>query len=210
MVECLDMSHRLETLSIDRSWSIDESGRYFTSGSSERPDAIFRPSMLQPIPEGVTTIEQYADAVDDLPGSWVLVLMQAGAASIGYWEDDELLAHKVFKRYVVRGKGKAQGSYLKTKGKSRYGSRLRLQNARSLLIDVNERLHEWWNEFGEPDRVLASCPVRTWPELWSVKPPPPFARDDVDRGIPLDVAVPSFDELKRVGRFALNARIETF
>ena len=45
------------------------------------------------------------------------------------WRDDELVAHKVVKKYVVRGRGRAQPLHLKTRGKSRYGSRLRLANA---------------------------------------------------------------------------------
>ena len=42
------------------------------------------------------------------------------------WRGEELVRHKVFKRYVVRGRGRAQPTHLKSKGKSRYGSRLRL------------------------------------------------------------------------------------
>ena len=146
----------------------------------------------------------------ELPGNLgleCLLLVQAGASAVGIWDDDELIRHKVIKKYVVRGKGRAQTLHLKTRGKSRYGSRLRLQNARAQLEETNQKLQDWWDELGEPERIVASCPVRTWPELFKAEPPPPFEKNDPRlRRAGLDVRIPSFEELLRVRSLLYRGR----
>ena len=130
-----------------------------------------------------------------------MLLVQAGRTAIGVWDDDELLAHKVITKYVVRGKGRAQPTHLETKGKSRYGSRLRLQNARRQLVEANEKLAEYWEERGPPRLVHYAAPVRTWPELFGVDPVPPFdQRDAMLCKIAFHAHAPSFEELQRVRR----------
>ena len=124
--------------------------------------------------------------------------MQAGAAALGVYVEDECKRHKVIRKYVVRGKGKAQASYLKTRGKSRYGSRLRLQNARRFFCEVSEKLVEWQEQFGRFDRIFYSCPVRLWSDYFQARMPPPFERSDERLlKIPLDLRVPSFREVER-------------
>jgi len=77
----------------------------------------------------------------------------------------------------VRGNGRAQATHLKTRGKSRYGSRLRLQNWRRLLSETNERLHDLWQQYGVPARVFWSAPVRVWADVLAADPLPPFVRE---------------------------------
>jgi hypothetical protein len=125
---------------------------------------------------------------------------------MGLWEGEALLAHKVIKKYVVRGKGKAQPTHLKTRGKSRYGSRLRLRNAQAQLVQTNEKLASWWAAHGAAEDVFVSCPKRTLPELFACSPPPPFPREALLR-IPLDVHVPDFQELKNVYRRMSRGRV---
>ncbi len=137
--------------------------------------------------ESVDAVIVRAEAV---PARELVLLVRAGSASLGLWVEGELHAHKVFKRYVVRGNGRAQPAYLKTKGKSRYGSRLRLQNAERLLDEVAERVGEWQADPGI-DAAFVSCPVRIWTEL----------RDRVDLTpirIPFHVHEPDHAELVRV------------
>ena len=135
--------------------------------------------------------------------------MRAGATALGLWRDDELLRHKVIKKYVVRGKGRAQPAHLKTKGKSRYGSRLRLQNARSQLVETNEKMIEWIRESGAFDVVLLSCPVRILADLSATEPPPPWVETaSPPIRIPFHVHTPSFDELQRVRRRLTRGSIE--
>ena len=148
------------------------------------------------------SLDEYLEALREPLGRHWLLLMQAGAAALGCWQDRELLHHKVIKKYVVRGKGRAQTTYAKTKGKSRYGSRLRLQNAQALLFEVKEKLHSWAPD--GVDQIYYSCPVRSWAEFFNTEPAPPFGKDGPLVKAPFDVKVPSFKELQRI-RWLLGA-----
>jgi hypothetical protein len=120
-----------------------------------------------------------------------------------------LLHHKASRRYVVRGHGKAQPLHRKTRGKSRYGARLRLQNWKRLLAETNARLRDYWRDFGAPERVFLAVPVRTLPELLAAEPAPPFARDDPRlQRVPMHVHRPDFAELQRVRRWLGSGRLE--
>lgn len=130
-------------------------------------------------------------------GREVVLLLRAGDAALGCWLRGELVTHKVFSRYVVRGNGKAQSKHLKTKGKSRYGSRLRLQNAARLLSEVNDRLNTWWTDLGGFDALYVACPERLWPDLLAAEPEPLFA-DLQPIKIPRHVHTPRHEELLRV------------
>jgi hypothetical protein len=153
--------------------------------------------VLRPAPgERIADFVARVDAADVLQ---VVLLVRAGAVALGAWQDGELIVHKALRKYVVRGNGRAQATHLKTRGKSRYGSRLRLQNWRALLAETNERLRDLWQQHGPPARVFWSAPVRVWADLHAAVPPPPFARDDPAlQRLPLHVHRPDFDELLRV------------
>lgn len=139
----------------------------------------------------------------------VVLLLQAGAMAVGYWEGDELLAHKAMRKYVVRGNGKAQPTHLKTRGKSRYGSRLRLQNWKRLLAATNERLVADWDRFGAPERIFYAAPVRVLGDLFDAEPAPPFARDAAElQRVPMHVHAPDFTELRRVRGWLRHGRLE--
>ena len=108
----------------------------------------------------------------------------------------------------MRGNGKAQATHLKTEGKSRYGSRLRLQNARRLLIETNELLCAWHVEFGAADWIFYSCPVRLWPSVFETTPAPPFEKDGPLVRIPRDVPRPTVDVLLRTYKSLQYGQIE--
>ena len=163
--------------------------------------------LLLPPPDPERDLWSYVEALPQEIGTSVIILLQAGAASCGYWDGEDLLHHKAQKRYVVRGAGKAQPTHLKTRGKSRYGSRLRLRNAARLLDETSEKLHDWWQEEGAPERVFYSCPVRTWPEFRASRPPPPFEDGPEPEKIPFDVHVPDHGELLRVRRLLSRGRV---
>jgi len=139
----------------------------------------------------------------------VVLLLQAGAMAIGYWDGDELVDHKAMRKYVVRGHGKAQPKHKRSRGKSRYGARLRLQNWQRLLVATNERLADCWERFGAPERIFHSVPVRGFVDLLEVDPPPPFRRDDARlQRVPMHVHRPDFAELKRVRGWLVHGRLE--
>jgi len=164
------------------------------------------PGVLAP-PSDTRGAGVFALALPEAPGLHALLLLRAGAAALGLWDDDELLAHKTITKYVVRGKGRAQPTHLKTRGKSRHGSRLRLRNAEALLVEVSERLGDWWAEFGPFDQLLYAAPVRQWSDLFHVKPAPPCERKGLPRRVGVDVREPRHEELLRVRRLLGRGRI---
>lgn len=166
------------------------------------------PPLVFPLEPGVDSIASYLDLVPGSPPRQTVILMQAGAVSLGIFEGGECVATKSYKRYVVRGKGRAQPTHLAKKGKSRYGSRLRLQNAQRLLVETNEKLGEWEARFGPSDQVFYSCPVRLWPSLFEARPAPPFERDGPLIRIPRDLGRPTTDILMRAYKALCYGRIE--
>ncbi len=186
----------------------DRRGLTFVAGA-----ARLRPPLLAPRVRAGEPIASYLERFAEVrPGDaerHLILLLRAGAAAIGYWEGDELLDHKALSAYVVRGNGKAQPTYLASRGKSRYGSRLRLQNWRRLLTTVSERLQRCVDQYGAPERIFTGMPVRLVAELWSAEPVPPFASDDerVQR-LPLHVFRPDFGELQRVRSWMATGALE--
>lgn len=165
------------------------------------PDGMARlaPPILAPRVHPGESIPDYMSRCDVSIGLHVVLLVRAAGVALGYWEGRELLHHKAIRKYVIRGRGKAQQTFLKTQGKSRYGSRLRLQNWRRLLAETNERLLQWWDEPGRPERVFVSVPVRVMADLCAAEPPPPFQKGDpMLVRIPMHVHRPDHAELLRV------------
>ncbi len=212
-----DLPERLAELRGETTLVLDAERREFIgSGVTLRlPPLLPLPPSLAPAPRAETMPERAArlqaaaalgsvDPIDAYLASvpavlprHVLLLMQAGAVSMGVFEGGAALATKSLKRYVVRGKGRAQPTYLASKGKSRYGSRLRLQNARELLEDTNAKLRGWWDEHGAPEALFISAPRRLLPDLFRAQTSPPFRADDPFVRVPLDVPVPTTDVLLR-------------
>lgn len=179
----------------------------WTDGDGER--LRIHPPLLAPIQDGHRHLADYVDDLPDELGGHLVMLMQAGASSLGWFHGGECRATKSFRRYVVRGKGRAQPTHLKSKGKSRYGSRLRLQNAEALLLETTERTQDWWDEFGPAESVLVNCPVRLWASLLESEPAPPFvAAGTPVMKIPKDLPKPTTELLERTYRFCCYGRFE--
>ncbi len=153
-------------------------------------------------------LTSYAARISEVPQPYIVILIQAGNSALGYFEDGELVHHKVIKKYMVRKKqGKAQITHLKTRGKSRAGSRVRLANTVAFFEEINEKIIEW-QKSESAHRILYSCPVRLWGLVFKSNVKTPFDRKDPRlRRIPLDVHIPNFEELGRVNRFALSGFI---
>ncbi|MEL6430982.1 MAG: hypothetical protein AAFZ87_10280 [Planctomycetota bacterium] len=142
----------------------------------------------------VCALRGYLEALpEELPLQW-MVLLQAGATALAVLDAGEPVVTKSFKRYVVRGNGRAQPTHLRVKGKSRYGARLRLQNAKRQLEETSERLRAFHAEFGAPRQVLYGAPKRLWADYAQSRPAPPFDGLELVR-IPFDLAVPTTEVL---------------
>ncbi len=188
---------------------IEHGRRWFEWRASSEMLYRIHPPLVAPIAPGHRDLGDYLDDVPEVLGAHLMVLMQAGASSLGWFEGGECRSTKSFRRYVVRGKGRAQPTHLKSKGKSRYGSRLRLQNAEALLEETVERMQDWWDEFGPAERVLVSCPVRLWASVLEMEPAPPFvAADTPVTKIPKDLPKPTSELLDRTYRFCCYGRVE--
>lgn len=183
----------------------DRRGLVFAGGV----DARLRVPLRAPRVVPGETLAAYAARVPAPPESHLVLLLQAGAMALGCWDGDELLDHKAQRRYVVRGHGRAQPLHAKTRGKSRYGSRLRLQNWRRLLAETNERLRLDFARHGPPARLFVAVPVRAFAELMATDPAPPFTADDPRlQRVPMHVHRPDHEELLRVHRWLGVGRLE--
>jgi hypothetical protein len=147
--------------------------------------------LVLPWPGHAASLERYRASLPDELGLQLIVLMQAGATSLGLFEGGQSLETKTIKKYVVRGTGRAQPTHLKSRGKSRYGSRLRLQNARSILLETNDYLRSWIGLYGKPEQLLYNCPLRLWSSLFEAAAKPPIPRNADWTRIPRDLPVPT-------------------
>jgi len=166
-----------------------------------------RMPLVVPLAKDCPSAQQYLQELPHELGRQCVILMQAGAVSIGLFEDGQAVHTKTIKKYVVRGSGRAQPTHLKTKGKSRYGSRLRLRNAQLLLQESAERLGDWWG-LGEPiEQVYVNAPQRLWAEFQGFDLPPALTQKDSLIRIPLDLPRPTTDLLLRTYRSMEYGRI---
>lgn len=129
-----------------------------------------------------------------------VVLIKAGQAVTGYFHQGILLDHKVFRAYMIRQKqGKSQIKYLKTKGKSRAGSRVRLGETIQFFEDINTRLNDYSSNY-PIDFWGISCAKTLWPFYFDSAIQPPFDQNQESLiAVPFHIAQASFDELKQVG-----------
>ncbi|WP_207430667.1 hypothetical protein [Sabulibacter ruber] len=134
--------------------------------------------------------------------NYVMLLIQAGSCAMGYFENGVNLDHKVYRSYMVRKKqGKSQIKYLKTKGKSRAGSRVRLGETAEFFENINGRLQEYFREH-EIHRIALSCSKTLFPFLFDSKTPTPFdKRDERIFRIPRHVHTPIYEVMMDTDRF---------
>lgn len=157
------------------------------------------------------TFNQFVKAVPEkFPQPYIVLLIRAGNSSLGYFEKGKNIKHKVIRKYMVRKKqGKSQLTYLKRKGKSRLGSRIRLAQAGKFFEEINELLIEW-NSIKKNNelKIFYSCPIRLWSYLFKTNPIPPFdKRDNRLIKIPFNVYKPNMKELKRINYILNNGVI---
>ena len=173
--------------------------------------AVFELRLPSPMPTILPeepSLASYLDRVKEEIPSYVLMLVQVGAAALGYFEEGEVVYHKAFKKYMKRQKrGKAQISYLNTRGKSKAGSRIRLANTVRFFEELNERLTEWEEDL-EPERIIYSITPQLWGLMFSSDPAPPFEKKDPRLiKVAAHVHVPDHAEMMRINNFILQGRL---
>ncbi|MEJ8756897.1 hypothetical protein WG947_07825 [Pontibacter sp. H259] len=139
---------------------------------------------------------------------YVILLIQSGNCAVGYFENGINLNHKVFRSYMVRKKqGKSQIKYLKTKGKSRAGSRVRLGETLEFFEHINERLQGYFQRH-EIHRVAISCSKTLLPYLYTSKVATPFDKHDPRLfKIPKHIHTPIYEVLLDANRFLLRGEL---
>ncbi|UJP67102.1 hypothetical protein IPZ59_14905 [Mongoliitalea daihaiensis] len=127
--------------------------------SEQETIAVVRYSIYQEFtPEGIFQAREFFNHV--------IVAVRAGLAGLVCYENQELVDHKVFRAYMVRKKqGKSQIKYLKTKGKSRAGSRVRLGETKEFFKQIAERLQDYEARM-RVDHVFLSCATTLIPYLF--------------------------------------------
>lgn len=144
----------------------------------------------------------------DKPVHYVILLVQSGSCAVGYFENGINLDHKVFRAYMVRKKrGVSQIKHLKTKGKSRAGSRVRLAETDEFFENINGRLQEYFTEH-QIDRIAMSVSKTLIPFLFDAKYEPPFdKRDDRIYKIPKHIHTPIYEVLLDTHKFLQNGEL---
>ena len=130
---------------------------------------------------------------------YCITLVRAGQAAVGYFHQGTLLDHKVFRAYLVRQKqGMSQFKYLKTKGKSRAGSRIRLEETELFFKDINQRLELYTKQYPLNFWGLG-CAKTMWPLLVDGEAKPPFTSKSPQLiELPYPFAKGSYEELQEL------------
>ena len=159
---------------------------------------LFLPWTMTWLPEGKFQI------LDDV--HYCLTLVRAGQAAVGYFHQGNLLDHKVFRGYLVRQKqGKSQFKYLKTKGKSRAGSRIRLEETLLFFNEINERLQVYAKQYPLNFWGLG-CAKTLWPLLFAGEITAPFTSKSSELiELPYPFSKGSYEELQE-----LELRLQQF
>ena len=159
---------------------------------------LFLPWTMTWLPEGKFQI------LDDV--HYCLTLVRAGQAAVGYFHQGNLLDHKVFRGYLVRQKqGKSQFKYLKTKGKSRAGSRIRLEETLLFFNEINERLQVYAKQYPLSFWGLG-CAKTLWPLLFDGEVTAPFTSKSSELiELPYPFSKGSYEELQE-----LELRLQQF
>lgn len=134
--------------------------------------------------------------------NYLLILVRSGLAAVGLVQNGELLHHKVFRAYMVRKKqGKSQVKYLKTKGKSRAGSRVRLGETMEFFQEIGERVNKHLLTY-PVDQIGLSISATLLPYFFNDNPYLKLdKRDSRIFRIPKHVGSPTLENLYSVKEF---------
>ncbi|UII19433.1 hypothetical protein [Fulvivirga ligni] len=108
----------------------------------------------------------------------IYLSIESGNAAICVMEGKENIYHTTFGAYMTRKKqGFSQIKYLNKKGKSRAGSRVRLNATTMFFENINATLTELFEDH-DFDRIALNCNNTLIPYLYNSKEPCPFDKKD--------------------------------
>lgn len=144
----------------------------------------------------ITLVENLYAAAEKAQSA-LFLLVQSGSAALGYSNNGELIHHKVIKKYMIRKKqGKAQLKHLNAKGKSRLGSRIRLQQADKFFNEIHEKIGEW-GVLADTQQIYFSYAKTLIPFIYETPDRPILKKDDPRLfKLPFDLEEPNFKTLQ--------------
>ncbi len=140
--------------------------------------------------------------------NFLIILIHSGEAALAYSEEDQIVEHKMVKAYMVRQKqGKSQIKHLKTKGKSKAGSRVRLAGTDHFFEEINQKIAEW-DEYFDIDKIAISCNKTLQPYFFN-RPDAALNKDD-DRlfKIPKHIQEANFDNLTSIHNYLISTELK--
>ena len=185
----------------------DKNHSLYSYKEQKKQNIIRLPLIWHAIPEIISN-KMNIESIKRCNKHYLIIMITTGQASIGIFKNKENFEHKVIRKYMVRKKqGKSQLKYLKTKGKSRAGSRVRLNNSLVFFEEINEYINKW-NEDYEICRILYFVP-KSLINLWfNSNKTPFFNKDDSNLiKIPYNLDTPTFELMKKVGKYAYDGEI---
>jgi hypothetical protein len=122
--------------------------------------------------------------------------IESGAAAISMMHGEQNVYHTTFGAYMTRKKqGFSQIKYLKKKGKSRAGSRVRLASTLEFFEKINATLTELLDNH-TIDRLALNCNTTLIPYLYQSKVKCPFEKNDQRLyKIPVHIPQSNFSQL---------------
>ncbi|MCJ8331312.1 MAG: hypothetical protein HRT89_20875 [Lentisphaeria bacterium] len=167
-------------------------------------------SQALPVP-GNMPDKDYLLSLPELQPNHFILLMESGAAALAQIKNNEIIRHKVIKAYMNRKKqGKSQLNYLKTKGKSRAGSRLRIRKSIEFFEEINQKIIDWGGP-EDAERICYKASIQLWPYLFKSDIAASFEKDDPRLiKIPLNTKSPSYNELIRVHKYIQYCHIDVY
>lgn len=116
--------------------------------------------------------------IESMESNCVYLSIEAGNAALILNKGKETLFHTTFSAYMTRKKqGFSQIKYLKKKGKSRAGSRIRLAESQEFFEKINQKLIDLF-ELHQIDRIGLNCSKTLLPFLYQSNVLPPFEKKD--------------------------------
>jgi hypothetical protein len=178
-----------------------EKHRLIISEDTHQVPVLFRLPITLPPPDQLFLQEKK-------PVNYIILLIQSGNCAMGYFENGINLDHKVFRSYMVRKKqGTSQVKHLKTKGKSRAGSRVRLGETVEFFENINERLQDYFAAH-QVHRIALSCSKILIPYLFNSKVATPFdKRDERIFKIPKHIHTPIYEVMMETHKFLLKGEL---
>ncbi|MEQ8472813.1 MAG: hypothetical protein RIC35_16595 [Marinoscillum sp.] len=185
-----DLAEFLELLSASDFQGIYDHGKHLISLESPEGGGI---GYIR-LPLHVLLSEQLEILSEEAVALYLTV--ESGYAAICVMEGEENVYHTTFSAYMTRKKqGFSQIKYLKKKGKSRAGSRVRLAATVEFFEKINQTVSELEEEY-ELDRLALSCATTLIPFLFQSKVPFPVTKKDpILYKIPLHIPQSNFTNL---------------